>query len=42
VTNLSAVANDLSRMWANFSLLEEEDEEVDVWVTDFQEGTIRG
>lgn len=38
------MADDLSRMWANFYLLEEKDEKVDarVQVTDFQEVTIRG
>jgi hypothetical protein len=36
------MADDLSRMWENFSLLEEEDEEVDVQANDFQEVTVRG
>jgi hypothetical protein len=36
------MADNLSRIWANFSLLEEEDEEVDVQVKDFQEVTIQG
>jgi hypothetical protein len=36
------MADDLSRMWENFSLIEEEDEEVDVQVIDFRDVTLRG
>ena len=36
------MADDRSRMWEKFSLIDEKDEEVDVQVTNFKDVTLKG